>query len=46
MAEKKEKKSTAQTPCTKHSGDCKLKIRTGIRSGSGDDYGFTSCAIK
>jgi len=23
-----------------------ISVRTGIRAGSGDDYGFTSCAIK
>jgi len=23
-----------------------IKVRTGIRVGSGDDYGFTSCAMK
>ena len=23
-----------------------IKVRTGIRVGSGDDYGFTSCALK
>jgi hypothetical protein len=23
-----------------------IKVRTGIRAGSGDDFGFTSCSLK
>ena len=53
MTETKKKKTTAQTASANRRADsktqegyCKLNIRTGIRAGSGDDYGFTSCSIK
>jgi len=30
----------------KHSQKELIKVRTGIRVGSGDDFGFTSCALR
>ena len=49
MTETEKKKTTDQTaPAGRRVGGKTqaVNIRTGIRAGSGDDYGFTSCAIK